>query len=260
MIALEEVSARYPGGGSEVLRRISLMAAPGRVTAIVGPNGSGKSSIVRTILGRLVPHAGRVVLDDRPLDSWTPIERARRLAVVVQREEPVFPMPVDEYVALGRHPFRASWAPLSEPDAAVIVRALADADVTEFVGRRTDSLSGGEWQRVRLARALAQDPSTLLLDEPTTFLDIAHEMACFETLAALAARGCTVVVVSHQLNLVARFADHVVLLSQGEVCAAGPAEQVMRGEVLERVYQWPLVVTRDPAVGAPALVPLRRPR
>ncbi len=260
MIALDGVSAQYPGAAGDVLRRVSLASAPGRVTAIVGPNGSGKSSVVRTILGRLAPRAGRVLLDDRPLGAWSRLERARRLAVVVQREEPVFPMRVDDYVALGRHPFRASWAPLSEADAAAVARALADADVREFVGRRTDSLSGGEWQRVRLARALAQDPSTLVLDEPTTFLDVAHEMACFETLTALAARGCTVVVVSHQLNLVARFADHVVLLSHGEVVAAGPADHVMRGEVLEQVYQWPLVVTRDPAVGAPALVPLRRPR
>ena len=109
-----------------------------------------------------------------------------------------------------------------------------------------------------MARALAQGTPAIVLDEPTTFLDIAHEMACFELLSALAHAGRCVLVVSHQLNLVARFADRVVLLSRGHVVADGPPDHVMRGETLERVYEWPLVVTRDPAVGAPTLVPLRK--
>ncbi len=124
-----------------------------------------------------------------------------------------------------------------------------------------DTLSGGEWQRVRLARALAQGGQALVLDEPTTFLDIAHEMAVFELLHRQAAEGQTVLLVSHQLNLVARFADRIVLLHDGRVAAAGTPDEVMQASILERVYDWPLVVTRDPAVGAPALLPLRgRPR
>jgi iron complex transport system ATP-binding protein len=129
--------------------------------------------------------------------------------------------------------------------------------VEPFLTRRTDELSGGEWQRVRIARALAQGARALVLDEPTTFLDIAHEMAVFELLDALAREGQAVLLVSHQLNLVARFADHIILLHHGSIAAAGTPAEVMRGEVLERVYEWPLVVTRDPAVGAPVLVPLR---
>jgi iron complex transport system ATP-binding protein len=111
---------------------------------------------------------------------------------------------------------------------------------------------------VRIARALAQQGDALVLDEPTTFLDVSHEMAMFELLSALAARGMAVLIVSHQLNLVARFAQALVLLSRGTVAAAGTPDEVMRAETLERVYEWPLVVTRDPAVGAPALLPLRR--
>lgn len=124
--------------------------------------------------------------------------------------------------------------------------------------RRTDQLSGGEWQRLRIARALAQGGEALVLDEPTTFLDIGHEMALFELLADLAREGLAVLLVSHQLNLVARFASHVVLLHRGKVAAAGTPTAVMQGSVLESVYEWPLVVTHDPAVGAPMLVPLRR--
>ena len=141
--------------------------------------------------------------------------------------------------------------------AAAVDRAIGEAEVSAFVDRTTDQLSGGEWQRVRIARALAQDARTLVLDEPTTYLDIAHEMATFELLDVLARRGQAVLVVSHQLNLVARFAHHVVLLHRGVVAGSGAPADVMRGDVLERVYEWPLVVTRDPAVGAPALLPLR---
>ncbi len=132
------------------------------------------------------------------------------------------------------------------------------AAVTPLADRRTDTLSGGEWQRVRVARALAQGAEAIVLDEPTTFLDIAHEMAGFELFVALARAGKCVVVVSHQLNLVARFADRVVLLASGMLAAEGSPDDVMRGETLERVYEWPLVVSRDPAVGAPTLVPLRK--
>lgn len=260
MITLRDLSVRYPGAASDVLRRVSLDAAAHRVTAVVGPNGSGKSTIVRALLGRVPVTGGSAAVDGQSLASWSTVERARRLAVVVQREEPAFPMRVRDYVALGRHPYRPGWTPLGIADEAAILTAVRDAGVEALVDRSTDALSGGEWQRVRLARALAQQAQCLVLDEPTTFLDIAHEMACFETLVRLAGEGRAVLVVSHQLNLVARFADHVVLLAGGEVVAAGGVGDVMRGEVLERVYEWPLVVTRDPAVGAPALVPLRRPQ
>jgi iron complex transport system ATP-binding protein len=132
------------------------------------------------------------------------------------------------------------------------------ADVSTLLERHTDELSGGEWQRVRLARAIAQESPAIVLDEPTTFLDVAHEMAAFELLAELARQGRTILAVSHQLNLVSRFADRVALLHRGSVVALGPPDEVMRASILEQVYEWPLVVSRDPAVGAPMLVPLRR--
>ena len=227
------------------------------MTAVVGPNGSGKSTLVRTLLRRVALQSGRVTVGGVDVGSLDAREVARRIAIVPQREEPVLPLRVEEFVALGRHARRSAFGGMSADDHAAVESAVARAGIAEAIGRRTDTLSGGEWQRVRIARALAQAAPVLVLDEPTTFLDIAHEMAVFELLDGLAQQGQTVLLVSHQLNLVARFAAHIVLLHRGTVAAAGDADAVMRGEILERVYEWPLVVTRDPAVGAPALLPLR---
>lgn len=229
------------------------------MTAIVGPNGSGKSTLVRALLRRQPLLRGRITVDGVDVHALAPRELARRVAVVPQREEPVFPMRLRDYVALGRHPHTGPWRSPSPADVRAVSAALERAGVDSLADRPTDELSGGEWQRGRIARALAQDGEALVLDEPTTFLDIAHEMAMFELLDGLARDGHAVLLVSHQLNLVARFAHLIVLLHRGAVVAAGDPSSVMRGEILERVYEWPLVVTRDPAVGAPSLVPLRNP-
>jgi iron complex transport system ATP-binding protein len=224
----------------------------------VGPNGSGKSTLVRALLGRVDLGRGAIHVDGADVRGLPARELARRVAVVVQREEPAFPMRASEYVALGRAPHVGAWG--TDPDEeSTVVEAARMAGVGDLLDRRTDELSGGEWQRLRLARALAQGADALVLDEPTTFLDIAHEMAAFELLATMAHRGRAVLAVSHQLNLVSRFADQVVLLSRGRVAAKGAPADVMRASILEEVYEWPLVVSRDPAIGAPTLVPLRRP-
>jgi iron complex transport system ATP-binding protein len=185
------------------------------------------------------------------------LERARRLAVVPQREDALFSLTLREYVGLSRYVHRSSWMAERESDRTAIRDALQAAGVTDLAERRTDAVSGGEWQRARIARALAQETDALVLDEPTTFLDIAHEMAVFELLHDLALGGKAVLLVSHQLNLVARFAQRMVLLHEGHVVSAGTVSEVMQAPILERVYGWPLVITRDPAIGAPALVPLR---
>ena len=233
----------------------------GRITAVVGPNGSGKSTLVRALVGRVPLLSGSITLDGASVDDFTRRHLATRVAVVTQREEPAFPLKVLEYVALGRYPHLGVWRAATRADRDAVDRALELTETQSFADRAITELSGGEWQRVRLARALAQGGDAIVLDEPTTFLDVGHEMAIFELLSRLAAEGQAVLLVSHQLNLVARFADHMVLLKRGRVEAVGEPSTVMQGNVLERVYEWPLVVTRDPAVGAPTLVPLRvRPR
>jgi iron complex transport system ATP-binding protein len=257
MIAFDSVTTRYPGQRTPAVNGVTLAAPAGQVTAVVGPNGSGKSTLVRALLGRITLEQGTVSVDGTDVTTLAPRERARRVAVVPQRESTAFPLPVREMIALGRHPHLSGFAGWRPVDEAAVAAAIEAAGVGELVDRSSDELSGGEWQRVRIARALAQRAPALVLDEPTTFLDIAHEMSVFELLASLAGDGIAVLLVSHQLNLVARFASQIVLLDHGTVAAAGAPNDVMRGDILERVYDWPVVVTRDPAVGAPALVPLR---
>jgi iron complex transport system ATP-binding protein len=261
MIAFRDVVVQYPRATRAALDAVSLDGVRGRITAVVGPNGSGKSTLVRALVGRVDLQSGSIELDGAPIDGATRRHLATRVAVVTQREEPAFPLEVREYIALGRYPHLGVWRSSTRADTEAIDRAVRLTETESFVNRPITELSGGEWQRVRLARALAQGGDAIVLDEPTTFLDVGHEMAIFELLSRLASEGQAVLLVSHQLNLVARFADHMVLLSAGRVEAAGNPAAVMQGSVLERVYQWPLVVTRDPAVGAPTLVPLRvRPR
>ena len=259
MIEFRQLSVQYPRRESAALSGVSLSAARGVLTAVVGPNGSGKSTLVRALLGRAPITGGSVVIADSDVSNVDRRAIARRLAVVVQREEPAFPLRVREYVALGRYPHVGLFRASSRDDRAAIEEAIRRTGTGHLVERSITELSGGEWQRVRLARAVAQGAEAIVLDEPTTFLDVGHEMVVFELMSRLAREGHAVLLVSHQLNLVARFATHIVLLHRGHVVASGSPTDVMQGAVLERVYEWPLVVTRDPAVGAPALFPLRAP-
>jgi iron complex transport system ATP-binding protein len=258
MIEFDDVAVRYPRASVPALGGVTLEARRGLLTAIVGPNGSGKSTLVRALIGRIPLERGTIRIDAAPASTLGGAELARRVAVITQREELAFPLIVSEYVALGRFPHLGIWHAAEQKDRLAIDSSIDAAGVAALRERRIDALSGGEWQRVRLARALAQGGDALVLDEPTAFLDVAHEMSVFELLHGLARGGKAVLLISHQLNLVARFADQLVLLHRGAVAAAGPPDSVMQADTLERVYEWPLVVSRDPAVGAPTLVPLRR--
>jgi iron complex transport system ATP-binding protein len=261
VIAFSHVSVRYRGNRLRALDDVSIAAPAGALTAVVGPNGSGKSTLVRALVGQVPLEQGTIAVDDQLVRDEVRGEIARRVAVVTQREEPAFPIGVRDYVALGRYPHLGLWHAPAKVDTDAIAGAVARTEIEPYLDRTITELSGGEWQRVRLARALAQGGRSLVLDEPTTFLDVGHEMAVFELLGRLASDGMAVLLVSHQLNLVARFAHHIVLLHRGRVAAEGTPDDVMQAQLLESLYDWPLVVARDPAVGAPALVPLRsRPR
>ena len=258
MIGISDLVVSYAQARRNAVDGVSFTVPRGKLTALAGPNGSGKSSIVRALLRRADILRGGVTLDDRDVRTFSYGELARLVAVVPQREEATFPTRVREYVALGRYPHLGLWRAPGEDDARAVDEALGQAGVNALAERNTDELSGGEWQTVRIARALAQKTPALVLDEPTTFLDVAHEMAIFELLSSLARSGLAVLLVSHHLNLVARFADTIVLLDEGKIASSGSPAEVMNAEKLEAIYRWPVVVTRDPAIGAPALVPLRR--
>ncbi len=259
MIGIVDLVLAYRGASRNAVDGVTFVAPRGQLTALAGPNGSGKSSIVRAVLRRADIAGGSVTLDGRNVSAISYGDLAKQVAVVPQREEATFPTQVREYVALGRYPHLGLWRGMAADDHRAVDRALAQAGVDDLAERDTDTLSGGEWQRVRIARALAQSTPALVLDEPTTFLDVAHEMAIFELLSSLARSGLAVLLVSHQLNLVARFADTIVLLDEGKVAISGAPADVMQADRLETIYRWPVVITRDPAIGAPSLVPLRRP-
>jgi iron complex transport system ATP-binding protein len=257
VIAFRDLVVQYPRAKRRAVDGISFDAGRGEITAVVGPNGSGKSTLVRTLVGRVKPVSGQVLVDGTPITDMDRRGLARSVAVVAQNEETAFPVTVAEYIALGRFPHIGAWHRIGEADRRAMERATSLANVGEFLARPMDALSGGERQRVRLARALAQGGEGLVLDEPTAFLDIGHEMTVFELLVALAREGQAVLLVSHNLNLVARFAQRIVLLDAGRVVASGAPSEVMRPETLERVYGWPMAVATDPTTGTPTLIPLR---
>jgi len=258
-LVAEEVSLRYPGADSLALDRVTLEVPAGSLTAVLGPNGSGKSTLLRTLLGVTAPSVGRATVDGTDARRWNRRDLARVVGVVPQSEAVAFPVTVREMVAMGRYPHLGPLRAEGPTDRDAIRRALESCDVAELDARLVTTLSGGELQRVRIARALAQEPRVLVLDEPTASLDIGHEMTIAGLLRSWARGGMTVLLITHQLNLAARFADRIVLLHRGKVAAQGTPAEVFREDVMERVYDWPLRVDTDPVTGAPRVVALDVP-
>ena len=258
ILALRNVSARYPGAAGDALSGVSLDVRAGDLLAILGPNGSGKTTLVRMALGLLVPATGTAEVLGRPATAWPRRDLARVVGVVSQREENLFPQRVRESVLLGRYPHLSVWGGERAEDHIAVARALERCDVTALADRWIRTLSGGEYQRVRLARALAQEPRVLVLDEPTASLDLRHEMELFELVRDLVdTHGLAAVVVTHHVNLAARFADQVLLLDDGRSAASGPPTDVLTRATVERVFAWPVAI--EPFDGRPQMIPLRKP-
>ena len=263
-LAAEQVSVDFQSSGRgrkaerfRALDGVSFAVSSGELVAVAGPNGSGKTTLLRTLLGLVRPASGCVLLDERDVARHTRRELAERIGALPQREEPAFPLTVREAVLLGRWARLGPIASVTDEDERAMANALARCDVAGFENRRVETLSGGEWQRVRVARALAATPRLLLLDEPTSALDIAHEMALFELLRDVVADGLGVLVITHHLNLAARFADRLVLLSAGRAVADGTPASVLNADLVSQVFEWPVAVV--PSIdGAPQVIPRRR--
>jgi iron complex transport system ATP-binding protein len=262
VFVVRDLSVTYPGATTSALSDLSMAVPRGSLFAVIGPNGSGKSTLIRALLGAIPPSAGEVTYADRPVSDWPRRELARRIGVVTQLEDMPFPITVRELVAMGRYPHLGGLRPEGEADRAAIDHALQRCDVAALADRSVATLSGGERQRARIARALAQTPNTLVLDEPTVALDISHEMAVFELLRSLTRDGWTVVVATHHLNLAARYADTLLLLDRGRAAVVGNAAVVFRTDVMREVYGWPVVIHPHfgPGfdAGAPQVSPLSR--
>jgi iron complex transport system ATP-binding protein len=251
-LSVEQVSYAYSANPSQAplftLEATSFQAKPGEVVAILGPNASGKSTLLKLISGALAPLSGRILLNGFVTHSLTPQTRAQRIAVVQQESLLLFPARVWEFVLQGRHAHGRSLRFESEDDVIIAKNALAQVGAADLSDRSMDQVSGGEKQRVILARALAQQPLLLLLDEPTLHLDIAAQVDLLHTLRRLAAENrYTVVVVTHELNLAAEYTDQVVLLQRGRCLRVGTPAAIYQRELLEQVFQTPLTVELGPS-------------
>lgn len=251
-----ELVVRYGRAEKRALDGVTTQIPSGAFYAVLGPNGSGKSTLMRALMGLLRPEGGTALIGGRETRDWSRRELAREVGAVPQHEHMAFPLTVEAFVGMGRYPHLGALRPAGEDDRSAVSNALQRCDVEEFTTRDVMTLSGGELQRVRIARALAQEPTALVLDEPTASLDIRHEMSIFQLLRASADGGMTVLLITHNINLAARFADRLLLLDQGRVAAEGAVRDVFREDVLEQVFRWPVSVREDPATGAPQLTPL----
>ncbi len=259
-----DLSFSYEGAERPALHDVLLRVESGALFAIIGPNGSGKSTLLKLLLGALQPETGVVSYSGRRVVEWSRRSLAQQIGVVPQGEEIAFPVTVREMVEMGRYPHLGILGRPGPDDFRAIEEAMQRCDVIEFADRQISRLSGGERQRALIARALAQEPATLVLDEPTVSLDIRHEMEIFELLAQLtSAHGTTVVLVTHHLNLAARYASRLLLLEQGAPIAQGTPSEVLTRETIERVYQWPVTVGKHGGpgrdAGAPQVIPLASP-
>lgn len=254
MIHAEGLRFGYPG--REVLAGIGLTVGVGELVALVGLNGCGKSTLLRLCAGLLRPSAGRVLLDGDDLSGMSRRAAARRVALLHQSAPAVPGMTVRQLVRQGRYAARGPLGMLRDGDDEVCARAMADVGVEGWADRPVDGLSGGERQRVRLAMALAQDTRVLLLDEPTTYLDLRHQLEVMRTVVRLREeRGLTVVMVLHDLGHAARFADRIVALRAGLVAADGPPGEVVTPALLADVLGVAGRVGRDPEGGWPVCYP-----
>ena len=241
--------------GVRLLDAVDFSATPGRVHALIGPNGAGKSTLLAALAGDRAAAAGTVHLGSTPVARQSPKALARLRAVLTQEHTVSFPFPVREIVAMGRHPWVGSTE--ADHDDRVIDAAMAATDVSHLAARTVPSLSGGERARVALARVIAQGTPVLLLDEPTAALDLKHQEDVLRLARMHAEAGATVVVVLHDLNLAAAYADDITLLRLGRVVATGAPADVLTAERIEAVYGQPVEVLPHPRTGAPLVLPVR---
>ncbi|MBD8477323.1 ATP-binding cassette domain-containing protein [Microbacterium sp. CFBP 8794] len=256
-LSAEKLTLSY--GDRTIIDELDLELPAGRITAIVGANGCGKSTLLRALARLLPPKTGRVVLDGKALHERPSKEIARILGLLPQ--SPIAPegIAVADLVGRGRHPHQRALARWSALDYEVVAEALAATGISDLADRSIDELSGGQRQRVWIAMALAQETDILLLDEPTTFLDVAHQVEVLDLLTDLNRdRGTTTVMVLHDMNMAARYADHLVALRDGRIVAAGDPSAVMTSELIADVFGLDALVVPDPVSGTPLVLPRGR--
>jgi iron complex transport system ATP-binding protein len=256
-LAVNKLTLKH--GSKAVLSDLSATFPRGKVSVILGPNGAGKTSLIRSIVGLMPPASGEVMIEGQPLAALPLIERARRIGYLPQDSSPAWNVTVRELIGLGRLPHRSRFAGPSEADEAAIDAALAATDTSTFAARTVDALSGGERARVMLARVLAGEPEWLIADEPLANLDPAHQLDVLALLRAQAFRGTGVIAVLHDLTHAARVADHIILLTEGRLVAAGTVNETLTAEAIAKTFGVGVHIGRA-ADGSPLIIPLARAR
>jgi iron complex transport system ATP-binding protein len=252
LLKVDNVSFRY--GEQWVLRGIDFTVEKGDFLGIIGPNGSGKTTLLRVIDGILAPQEGAVRLEGTEIGKLRREALARSVAVVPQYSALAFPFSVEEVVLMGRAPHLGRWRFEGDEDNRIARKAMEMTDTLGLAARDMESLSGGERQRVLIARALAQEPRLMLLDEPTAFLDIRHQVDFFDRIRLLNRdRGLTVIAVTHDINLAAHYCDRIILLKDGRIGAAGPVDTVITEENIRKAYETRVMVDRHPGTGSPRI-------
>ncbi|MFC4244024.1 ABC transporter ATP-binding protein [Gryllotalpicola reticulitermitis] len=255
----EHVSLSYDGA-AQVVSDLDVSITPGSFTVIVGPNGCGKSTLLRAFARLLSPRAGTILLDGTDIAKHRPKDAAKRVGLLPQDSQAPDGITVAELVARGRYPYQGLFRSASADDEAAVAAAMLATSVTDFADRPVAELSGGQRQRVWVAMALAQQTSALLLDEPTTFLDIAHQIELLELFERLHREGRTLVAVLHDLNHAARYATELIAMRDGRIVAHGKPADIVTAELVEEVFGLPCVVVPDPVTGTPLVIPLKGQR
>ena len=256
-LVAEQLTLGY--GDRSVIEELDLTVPPGKITTIVGPNACGKSTLLRSMSRLLAPRTGQVVLDGASVHRMPAKQLARTLGLLPQ--SPIAPegITVADLVGRGRHPHQGIFTRWTREDDEAVAEALLATDTVALADRAVDELSGGQRQRVWIAMALAQHTDLLLLDEPTTFLDVSHQVEVLDLLTDLnQRRGTTIVMVLHDLNLAARYADHLIALSGGRVHSAGDPDKVLTPEMVQSVFGIESQVIVDPTSGKPLMLPIGR--
>ena len=247
-------------GDTRIVQALSFSPPPGKVTALIGPNGCGKSTLLKAFARILTPQAGKLSLDGQAYAQISPRELARKIAFLPQ----VLPIPegvsVRQLVAYGRSPHNSLWGRLSGADRSSVDQALQRMELETLAERPLSDLSGGQRQRAWLAMVLAQDAAIVLLDEPTTYLDISHQVELLDLMRQLSAEGKTVITVLHDINQACRYADHLAVMQAGRLVASGTPDEVLDAELVSRVFDVQVQIMREPVAGTPMCIVERSTR
>jgi len=257
-IMLRTDKIKFSYAAEEILKGIDLEIEAGSFIGIIGPNASGKSTLLKNISSSLKSDSGTVYLDSKLLNDYSSIELARKMAVVPQNTEVNFNFNVYDIIMMGRHPYQKRWSGVNEKDKKIVKEVMEVTDTLKLRSKSINELSGGERQRVIIARALAQKPDVLLLDEPTSSLDINYQGEIYDLLNYLNQElNLTIITVSHDLNLTAQYCEELILLKEGRIFAAGPAEEVLTEENIRQVYKAEVLIKTNPLSDRPfiTLVP-----